>query len=106
MIDTSNELLSEDITLLILTLDAVPDPLGLLGAAPGQGPILDDDNLRGEVAGVRLRALCAHAVLPHQLGVRVCVRVTEELPVCLCVGVGEGAGGGGCRRVSTCLRLK
>ena len=93
--------------LLILTLGAISDPFCLLGAASGQGPILDDHNLRGQIAGgLRLRALCAHAVLPHQLGVRVHVRLGQELPVWLCVGVGEGAGGGGCRRVSTCLRLK
>ena len=92
--------------LLSLTLDTVSNPLRLLSAAPGQGPILDDDNLRGQVTGVGLRALRAHAVLPHQLGVRVRVRAAEELPVRLCVGVGEGAGGGGRRRVSTCFRLK
>ena len=94
--------------LLILTLDTVPNPVGLLCAAPGQGAILDDDNLRGQVTGVSLRAIGAHAVLPHQLVVRVHVRVSEQLPVTLCVrvGEGEGAGGGGRRRVSTCLRLE
>ena len=104
MNDSSNELLDDDDVAVILTLDTVPDPLCLLGAAPGQCAILDDDNLRGQVAGVSLRALCAHAVLPHQLVVCVHVRVSEQLT--LCVWVGEGAGRGGRRRVSTCLRLK
>ena len=105
MNDKSNGLLLRLTMLLILTLGAISDPFCLLGAASGQGPILDDHNLRGQIAGgLRLRALCAHAVLPHQLGVRV--RLGQELPVWLCVRVGEGAGGGGCRRVSTCLRLK
>ena len=105
MNDSSNEQLDDDDDVaVILTLDTVPDPLCLLCAASGQCAILDDDNLRGQVSCVSLRALCAHAVLPHQLVVCVHVRVSEQLT--LCVWVGEGAGRGGRRRVSTCLRLK
>ena len=50
MNDSSNELLDDDDGVaVILTLDTVPDPLCLLGAASGQCAILDDDNLRDEL---------------------------------------------------------
>ena len=43
-----------------LTLDAVSDPLRLLGAAPGQCSILDDHDGRSEVL------ILAHGVLAHK----------------------------------------
>ena len=41
------------------TLDTLSNPLGVLGAAPWQSPVVDDDNLRREVL--------PHLVLPDEL---------------------------------------
>ena len=71
------------------TLHAVPAAVRLLGAAPAQGPGLDDHDLRRQAAAL----LLAHARLPHQLPAQR-------------AGVGESAGGRSCRGVATCLGLE